>query len=58
MLLGYNSVAPKKLRVHDLYFINADGEVSELISMFKKKESIQNVLSNNARFKESTNFNE
>jgi len=39
MLLGYNSIAPKKLQIHDIYFINADGEVSELISIFKKKSN-------------------
>jgi len=56
MLLGYNSVASRKLAIHDIYFINADGEVSELISIFKKKQlvpdSAKSFAANEMRLKE------
>lgn len=35
--MGYNSVSDQKLKMHDIYFINSDGEVSELITIFKKR---------------------
>lgn len=37
MLLGYNSVNPNKLKIHDLYLINSDGEVPELLQVFKNR---------------------
>jgi hypothetical protein len=39
LLSGYNSVNKRKLRLEDLYFINADGEVPELIEAHKVKNN-------------------
>ena len=37
LLLGYNSKVSKekKLLMHDIYFVNADGQISELLSIFR-----------------------
>lgn len=36
--MGYNTISDQKLTMKDLYFINADGEVSELVTIFKHRE--------------------
>jgi hypothetical protein len=39
MLQAYNNVAPNKLKMKDLYFLNADGGVPELLTIFKDSAS-------------------
>lgn len=46
MLLGHNSVSTHILQVHDLYLVNSDGEVPELLQVFrnKHKQTLQSRL--------------
>jgi len=55
LLLGYNSVAAKKLEIHDLYFVNADGEISELVTVFKKKMQKEPDFGSEFRLKQHQN---
>lgn len=38
LLLGFNTVAKQTLKIHDLYLINADGQVPELLTVFKNSK--------------------
>jgi len=41
LLFGYNSKSPKnqKMTMKDMYFVNADGQIPELLTIFKKVDS-------------------
>jgi len=60
LLYGYNSVMKdQKFALNQIYFINADGEVPELIAVFKQKNKSSYANANyssysNTRFKEQT----
>lgn len=42
LLIGHNLVSNKKKSIFDMYFINADGEIPELLSLFSEKNLKKN----------------
>lgn len=44
LLFGYNFRKPieKKILMHDIYFINADGQIPELLSIFRLENEFEN----------------
>jgi len=38
MLLGYNTISPTRMAMEDLWIINSDGEIGELLNIFEKSD--------------------
>ncbi len=37
MLQGHNAMSPHSLQTHDLYLVNSDGQVPELLQLFRNR---------------------
>lgn len=56
LLLGFNQRNETKIGIEDLYFLNADGQISELITLFSNIDYFPSNNSQNFRYKLKKNI--